>query len=118
MVKGCRGAGGVAFEWTLELFDDKVGDRGADDSDGSVFVGEAMLNPKPRLKSSSVAENDLDGDWVALDGGPDKSVEIENSNASDSEDLLARTTWEIPRGAKEIGASDVVAPRMEAISCY
>ncbi|KAL6997264.1 hypothetical protein U1Q18_007388 [Sarracenia purpurea var. burkii] len=113
-----RGDGGVDYDWILELLDDKVGDREADDSDDVVLVGKAMRNPKLRSKSSSVAENDLDDDCVALDGDPGKSVEIENSNASDSDDLLARTTGELPRGAKEIWASDVAAPRMEAVSCY
>ncbi|KAL6982811.1 hypothetical protein U1Q18_016204 [Sarracenia purpurea var. burkii] len=81
-------------------------------------VGGVMLDPRPRSRPSSVAENDSDNDCVALDGDPDKLVEIENSNASDSDELLARTTGEIPRGAKEIWASDVAAPRMEAVSCY
>ncbi|KAL6984568.1 poly(A)-specific ribonuclease [Sarracenia purpurea var. burkii] len=78
--------GGADYDWISELLDDKVGDREADDSDDIVFVGEAMMNPKSRSKSSSVVENDLDDDCVALDGDPDKSVEIENSNASDSDD--------------------------------
>ncbi|KAL6968130.1 hypothetical protein U1Q18_033933 [Sarracenia purpurea var. burkii] len=80
--------GGGDYDWISELLDDKVDDREPDDSDDVVFVGEVMLNPKPRSKSSSVAENDLDDDCVVLDGDPDKSVEIENSNVSDSDDLL------------------------------
>ncbi|KAL6984894.1 hypothetical protein U1Q18_018274 [Sarracenia purpurea var. burkii] len=111
--QGSYGVGSEDYNWISELLDDKVGDREIDDSDDVVFVGEVMLSPKLRSKSSSVAENDLDDDCVVLDGDPYNSGEIENSNVSDLDDLLTRMIGEIPRGTKEIWASDVAAPRME-----
>ncbi|KAL6999049.1 hypothetical protein U1Q18_000217, partial [Sarracenia purpurea var. burkii] len=74
--RGSCDIGSDDCDWISELLDDKAGGGDIDDSGDVVFVGEVMLKPKPRSRSSSVAENDLD-------------------------DLLARTTGEISQGAKE-----------------
>lgn len=82
------GGGGDGYDWISEFFR-----RESEDSDDVELVGEVVLNPKPRPKSSSVAEklkdfDDDDDECVILDGDPDKPVVIEKDNASDSDDLL------------------------------
>ncbi|KAL7002552.1 hypothetical protein U1Q18_003704 [Sarracenia purpurea var. burkii] len=91
--RGSCDLGSDDCDWISEPFGDKAGGGDIDDSSDVVFVGEVMLKLKPSSGSSSVAESDLD-------------------------DLLAQTTGEISRGAKEIWASQVAAPRIEMISCY
>ncbi|CAK9133434.1 unnamed protein product [Ilex paraguariensis] len=87
---GCDSAGDVDYDWISELFDGV--DKKTEDSDDVVVVGEMVLNPKQRLKSSGVVAGsiakDEDDDCVVLDGDPDKPMAIENDSGADSDDLL------------------------------
>ncbi|KAL7172669.1 hypothetical protein ACSBR2_032197 [Camellia fascicularis] len=70
--------GGDDVSWISELLEKF--DREEDNSDDVVVVGEVVLNPKTRSKSS-------DDDCVVLDGNPDKPDVIENNADDDSDDL-------------------------------
>ncbi|CAL5425020.1 unnamed protein product [Camellia sinensis] len=75
---GVVGGGGDDVSWISELLEKF--DREEDNSDDVVVVGEVVLNPRTRSKSS-------DDDCVVLDGNPDKPDVIENNVDDDSDDL-------------------------------
>lgn len=78
---------GDDYDWLSEVLE--AVDKGLEDSDEVVVVGE--VNPNKKSKSSSVrkAVDDDDDDCVILEGDPDKALsDVNNPQEEDSDDLL------------------------------
>ncbi|KAL6989069.1 hypothetical protein U1Q18_014820 [Sarracenia purpurea var. burkii] len=94
--KGSCGIGGDGYDGRSELLGDKVGDTETDDSDDAVLVGGVgTLN---RGRSLPVLLRMI---WMMV--VPTKSVEVENSNMNDPDDLFARATGDTPMSCGDLG---------------
>ncbi|KAL4382996.1 hypothetical protein GQ457_15G025010 [Hibiscus cannabinus] len=79
---------GDDYVWFSEVL--KAVNRGFDDSDEVVVVGEVNPNKKSKSRNSSVRKdvNVEDDDCVVLEGDPEKVVTDVNDNHEDSDELL------------------------------
>lgn len=88
VASGLEESKGDDYVWFSEVLE--AVNKGFDDSDEVVVIGEVNPNKKSKTRNSSVRKdvNEEDDDCIVLEGDPEKAVSDVNDYHDDSDELL------------------------------